>query len=79
MFFKVGVPKHLQLYLDDLPLYFKEALTQMFSCEILQIFKNTYFTERFLRWLLLEGHTGKQGPRTLEDSRGPRTLQDLRP
>ena len=55
MFFKIGVPKNLQLYLDGLQLYLKETLTQMVSCEILQIFKNTFFTERFLRWLLLEG------------------------
>ena len=25
------------------------------------------------------GHTGKQGPRTLEDPRGPRTLEDPEP
>ena len=34
--------------------YLKETPTQMFSCEISQIFKNTFFTEH-LRWLLLEG------------------------
>ena len=32
---------------------FKETPTQMFSCEISQIFKNTFFTEH-LRWLLLD-------------------------
>ena len=31
----------------------KETPTQVFSCEIYEIFKNAFFTEH-LRWLLLE-------------------------
>ena len=33
--------------------YLKETPTQMFSCEVSQIFKYTFFTE-YLWWLLLE-------------------------
>ena len=38
---------------EGLQLYQKETLTQVLSCEICEIFKNTFFTEH-LRWLLLE-------------------------
>ena len=39
---------------------------------------------RFIEFEVIEfkifsRHTGKQGPRTLEDPRGPRTLEDLEP
>ena len=37
-----------------LQLYLKETPTQMFSCKIAQIFKNTFLIEHF-RWLLLKG------------------------
>ena len=46
--------KHMCWSLYGLQLYLKETPTQVFSCEILQIFKNTFFTEH-LWWLLLEG------------------------
>ena len=34
----------------------KETLTQVFSCELCKIFKNTYFIEHVRRRLLLENH-----------------------
>ena len=65
MFFKIGViknfanfaGKHLSLFLiklwsEDLQLYYKSP-TQLFSYEIFEIFKNTFFIEH-LHWLLLE-------------------------
>ena len=68
MFFKIVVletsanftEKHLclglfliQLQVSGLQLFLKkETLTQVFFCEIFEIFKNTFFTEH-LRWLLL--------------------------
>ena len=68
MFFEIGVletsanftGKHLclglfliQLQVSGLQLFLKkETLTQVFFCEIFEIFKNTFFTEH-LRWILL--------------------------
>ena len=40
MFIKIGVLKNLQFYLQNLQ---KETPTQVFSCEICAIFKNTFF------------------------------------
>ena len=64
MFFKISIVKNLQYFTEKhmcwslsiitLQLYLKETPTQMFSCEISQICKNTFFTEH-LRRLLLEG------------------------
>ena len=38
---------------EGLQLYLKETLAQMFSCEICDIFKNTYFIEHLRTELLL--------------------------
>ena len=48
MFFKMGVLKNFAKHLCW-------SLIQVFSCEICEIFKITYFTEH-LRWLLLKLH-----------------------
>ena len=49
MFFKIGVLKNFAIKLQA---YSKETPTQLFSCEIFRMFKNTFFTEH-LWWLLL--------------------------
>ena len=42
MFFKIGVLKNFAIKLQA---YSKETPTQLFSCEIFRMFKNTFFTE----------------------------------
>ena len=37
---------------EGLQLYWKEIPTRVFSCEVCELFKNTFFTKNF-RWLLL--------------------------
>ena len=53
-FFANFTGKHLCCnLLLNLQLYYKETLTQVFSCEIWEILRTPFFTEH-LRWLLLE-------------------------
>ena len=58
MFFKIG-GKHvfwslflIKLQPEDLQIYYKKTSTQVFSCEIFEISKCTFFTEH-IRWMLL--------------------------
>ena len=48
----VGVSLQQSCRPEGLQLYYREAATQVFSCEYCKIFKNNFFIEH-LRWLLL--------------------------
>ena len=44
----------------------KETLTQVFSCEFFEIFKNTFFFTEHLQWLLLKMQLKKNKKKYVE-------------
>ena len=50
--------------------FFSYFISKIPNFSYMRFFQNV-LPEHSFKW-----HTGKQGPRTLEDSRGPRTLED---